>query len=189
MGERQRVGGAQGATLFEVMVALALLAGAVVALANLFTVASRSNSLSRSGTTAAQLAGQKMEQLHGLAWGYRDDGTELTDATSNVCVSPEAGAGGTGLGVSPPGTLFSSVPGFVDYVDHDGGWVGTGSSPPPAAAYVRRWSIDPLPASPGDTLVFRVAVFRRGTEAGGRGVLGGRFDVALLTSVKTRRAP
>jgi hypothetical protein len=48
----------------------------------------------------------------------------------------------------------------VDYLDAYGAWVGTGSSPPAGALYVRRWSVEPLPTNPNNTLVFQVLVGR-----------------------------
>jgi len=170
-------------------VALALLAGAVVALANLYAVASRSNDLSRAGTIAAILASQKLEQLRGLAWGYRSDGRELTDTTTDVAAHPNGSTGGTGLLPSPPGSLLANVPGFVDYLDRAGAWVGTGVTPPANAAYVRRWSIGLPPGSAGDAIVIHVVVLRRGGEARVAAGLGTHFETALLTGVLARRAP
>ena len=109
-----------GFTLLEVMVALALLTGALLAVAQLLVVAARAAVLSRDVTTATCLAGQKMEQLRGLAWGFDIDGGTSDDADSDVAGWPDAVTGGTGLSRSPPGSLGSNVAGFVDYLDEAG---------------------------------------------------------------------
>lgn len=175
-----------GFALFEVMVALALLTGAVVALAGLFNVSARANRTSRASSLAVILALQKMEQLRGLAWGYGPAGEEWVDLDADISVWPES-SGGSGLAASPAGSLLANLPGFADYLDGSGNWVGTGSSPPAGTVYVRRWSIEPLADSPLDTLVLRVVVFLRGTEEGIRspGVLP--RAAAQVTSVRTRR--
>ena len=67
---------------------------------------------------------------------------------------------GAGLLPSPANTLTTSTTGFVDYLDEYGAWVGTGTTPPANAIYVRRWSIEPLPTNPNNTLVFQVLVGR-----------------------------
>jgi len=65
------------------------------------------------------------------------------------------------LAVSPPGALVANVAGYVDYVD----------------TFVRRWSVEPLPGNPGNTIVIQVLVTRAMTRGEAR-----------LVSVKTRKA-
>lgn len=164
-----------GMVLSEVVVALALVAGAVVTLAGLFGVAWRSARTSRASTQCAILAAQKVEQLRALSWGVGENGDDASDFTTDVSAWPEV-PGGTGLAASPPGALRANVPGFVDYLDDQGGWLGNGTAPPPATAFVRRWSIEPLADSPLDALVVRVVVSANACPA-----------VASLTAVRTRR--
>jgi hypothetical protein len=168
------------------MVALALFTGALVGIAGLFQVAAKANRSSRATSLASALAAQKMEQLTALAWGYGPSGEERVDLRTDVASWPET-QGGSGLTPSPAGALSSSTPGFVDYLDDQGAWIGTGLSVPPGASFVRRWSIRPLPASPLDTLVVRVVVVPRGRD--GAFPPGGRvpFDAVHLTCVRSRR--
>jgi hypothetical protein len=65
-----------------------------------------------------------------------------------------------------------------------------GAAPPLDAAYVRRWSIEPLPTNPNNTLILQVLVFSVGDRAdGGQGaVLERGRDEARLVTVKTRKS-
>ena len=47
----------------------------------------------------------------------------------------------------------------------NGAWVGTGATPPATAVYIRRWSIQPLPTNPNNTLVIQVLVTPVANEA------------------------
>ena len=134
-----------GFTLIEVMVALALLAGGFLAVAQLSVLASQMSHLSRAMTTGTRLAAERMEQLRALAWGYASDGSEVGSLTP-----------------SPPGVLTSNTAGFVDYLDEKGTPVGSGLSPPQGAMFVRRWSVewDDFGAPPR-TMRLRVVVLRR----------------------------
>lgn len=175
-----------GAALFEVMVALSLLAGALVAIAALFGMATRSNRAARDSSMGTILAAQKMEQLRSLAWAYGENGSDETDVETDLSVAPE-GPGGSGLSPSPAASLLSNTMGFVDYLDDDGKWVGTGVAAPMGAVYVRRWSIEALVDSPLDTLVVRVLVVplsaARSAPPGGVPT-----EAVCLTSVRSRRA-
>ena len=44
--------------------------------------------------------------------------------------------------------MESNTPGYVDFVDQFGRYLGTGAATPANAAYIRRWSIEPLPTNP-----------------------------------------
>jgi hypothetical protein len=66
----------------------------------------------------------------------------------------------SGLSASPPDALDRDVAGFSD---RPNGWT-------------RRWSVQPLPANPGDTIVVQVRVITPGGEE------------ARMTTVRTRRA-
>ncbi len=180
-----------GFTLLEVVLALAILATGVVSAAQVIALGTRSTDSARSATMASILAGQKMEQLRALAWGYQADGTETTDVSTDAAGETAAAQGGTGLCRSPQGTLETNVEGFVDYLDGAGGWVGAGSTPPSAAEYIRRWSIEPLAAETRDTLVLEVVVFRRvAGNSRAEPASAGMFDPeeARIVGLKTRRA-
>ena len=96
-------------------------------------------------------------------------------------MTPPVPAGGVGLQASPDFSLFTSSTGYVDYLDAFGAWVGTGTTPPPNAIYVRRWSIDPLPTNPNNTLVFQVLVGRISPS-------GPPTDLGRQVSLKTRKS-
>lgn len=171
------------------MVAILLLATALVSTAQLLTIATRANMNAQRLTFATTLAQEKMEQLRGLAWGFDDLGLPINDFTTNITVDPPT-TGGVGLQPSPTNSLASNMQGYVDYVDRFGVSLGSGPNPPPNTMYVRRWSVEPLPTNPNNTLIFQVLVFNVGDRANtGTGpVLQTIRDEARLVSVKTRKS-
>jgi len=183
----------QGFSLIEVMVALGILVTVSLGVAQLFSTATRSNQAGRSRTSSSILAAEKMEQLRGLTWGFDNTalGLPLSDTTTDLSYDPPTN-GGPGLNPSPSGTLQTNTTGYVDYLDQFGNWVGTGSTPPLAAIYIRRWSVEPLPTNPNNTLIFQVMVTTvvvEATEA--KTVTGTRYrlrDDGWIVSVKTRKA-
>lgn len=178
----------RGFTLAEVLVASAIFVTGLVALAALFALSTQSNRMARANTMTMVLAQQKMEQLRGLTWGFDLLGLPLSDSTTDISVVP-ATATGSGLSPSPAGTLTQNTAGYVDYLDGLGNWVGTGPSMPRTAVYIRRWSIEPLPANPNNTLVLQVLVTRhqdRGTADSGS--VRRLPEEARLISVKTRKS-
>jgi prepilin-type N-terminal cleavage/methylation domain-containing protein len=177
-----------GFTLLEVMVALALFAGALLGLAQLMAVGARSLQLARMTGLSATLAAQKIEQLRSLAWGYDASGAGRSDVECDAGRWPDAPIGGGGLAPSPPDSLDRNVDGFADYLDESGAWLGSGASPPPATGFVRRWSIAPVGDEPAPAIVIRVVVLRRGGRALPGGGPGGDIEEARMLSVRTRRA-
>jgi type II secretory pathway pseudopilin PulG len=182
--------GEGGFSLVETMVATMLLATALVTTAQLMIVATRANMASQKSTFAATLAQEKMEQLRGLAWGFDDLGLPLNDYTSDLTVDPAAATGGTGLTPSPGNSLSSNMTGYVDYLDRHGNTLGGGANPVANTAYVRRWSVEPLPTNPNNTLILQVLVFslRDRANTGSGPVLDRAQDEARLVSVKTRKS-
>jgi prepilin-type N-terminal cleavage/methylation domain-containing protein len=182
----------RGFTLIEVVVAVGLLAVLSVGIAQLFAVATKAIHGSRGQTSTALLAVEKMEQLRALTWGFDQGpnavGLPVSDLVTDLSTDPAA-AGGLGLNPSPAGTLNSNVAGYVDYLDRDGQWVGTGQTPPRTAVYVRRWAVDPLPTNPNNTLVIRVrctTVDHLARVVGQETMRTG--DDTWLVSVKTRKS-
>lgn len=177
----------------EVAVSVFLMAISAIGVAQLFTIAARANLNAKSQTSTAVYATQKMEQLRSLAWGYEElagggVGNPITDLQTNLSVDPPAG-NGPGLAPTPPDVLDRNIPPYVDYLDAQGGWIGTGATAPPGTVYVRRWSIEPLPANPNDTLVFQVVVIPNEREARRNPSVAGRLrDETRLVSLKTRKA-
>lgn len=180
-----------GFSLVEVLVALGILAFATLTVGQLFAVATTANFASKGQTSTALLATEKMEQLRSLTWGFDQSasnlGLPLSDTTTDLS-QPTPTGGGHGLDPSPDGALETNTPGYVDYLDVNGVWVGNATAPPPGAFYVRRWAVTPLPTNPNNTLVLEVhvstvrqdAINRPGQQRWGQ-------DTHLVT-VKTRKA-
>src|SRR5258705_1884004 len=107
-----------------------------------------------------------MEQLRSLTYAFDPLGLPLTDLDTDITVVPELPNGGTGLRPSPAGALGADTAGYVDYLDANGTSLGgLAAMPPPGAAYIRRWSVEPLPINPDNTIVLHVLV----TQARHRG--------------------
>jgi type II secretory pathway pseudopilin PulG len=162
-----------GFSLLETLVATTVLTVAVAGLAQLFILATRANRSAGATTHATLLAQQKMEQLRSLTWRFEADGSPASDA---------------GLAPSPANALDANASGYSDALDRfdralDGGASG-------GAVYVRRWSIEPLPSNPGNTLVLQVRVVRATAAAArGMGTPAARMaDEARLVSVRMRKA-
>lgn len=184
----------RGFSLVEVMFAMAILMAVALGVAQLFATATKRNLDAKGQTSTAALAAQKMEQLRGLTWGFDTAGLglPLSDTTTDLSVDPPTNTG-AGLNPSPASTLQSSIPGYVDYLDQFGNWVGTGATPPANAYYIRRWSIEPLPTNPNNTLVLQVMVTTVRTEQSRAAAAGGgerwrMTDDAWIVSVKTRKS-
>lgn len=183
----------RGFSLVEVLISMGLLTVVSLGVAQLFAVATRANHVAKGQTSTTALAEQKLEQLRGLTWGFDADGQGLpvSDTTTNLSVDPPT-ANGSGLNPSPSDSLTSTSSGFVDYLDENGQYVGTGTDIPAEAVYVRRWAIQPLPTNPNNTLILQVFVtpvsnekVRRQSPASAQQRMPGD---ALLVSVKTRKA-
>lgn len=184
---RTRARSQAGFSLSEVIVASGILATGLVTVAQLFAVSTDANRVARRTSTATILAEQKIEQLRALTWGFDPLGLPVSDFTTNIGVYPPDPAGGTGLSASPPNTLTTSTTGFADYLDAYGNWVGSGAVTPRGAVFVRRWSIEPLPTNPNNTLIFQVSVTRVNQAAAAPSTV--RLpDVIRMVSVKTRKA-
>ena len=177
---------ASGFTLAEVIVSTAIFVTGIVALGQLFAMSTMSNRAARASTSTMMLAQQKMEQLRGLSWGFDVLGLPLSDSTTDLTTSP-SGNSGSGLSPSPAGTLTQNTVGFVDYLDQFGNWVGNGGSPPANAVFIRRWSIEPLPTNPNNTLIFQVLVTRLRNRTDTTTSTRRLPDEARLVSVKTRK--
>ncbi len=182
----------RGFSIIETMIAVGLLTTISLSVAQLFAVAAKRNLDARAQTSTTILAVQKMEQLRGLTWGFDTTGLGLpvSDTTTDLSVDPPS-ASGRGLNASPTGTLDGNTPGYVDYIDVYGDWVGTGASPPTNTTFIRRWSVEPLPTNPNNTLILQVLVTPSRTEAMGAGTGPRRRlpDDSWLVTVKTRKAP
>ena len=180
-----------GFTLIEVLIATALLVAMAVGVAQLLGIGVAAGRAARFHTSTAILAAGKLEQLRSLPWSF-DPGLAASmiprsDFSANLSIDPPAD-GGPGLAPSPPGTLTANVPPFVDYLDAQGTWAGNGSSPPPEALFIRRWSIVPLPRDPSRTLILSVLVTTVAQDLARGGPWTVRSgDETLLVVLNTRK--
>ena len=126
---------------------MGMLVAAMGALGQLFAVSARAVRSSQRIALAAALADNRLEELDALAWTLRPDGVLLNDSTTDLS-RPSPAPGGSGLGLSPPGTLDADTPGYVDYLDAAGRWLGAGDRAPPGTAFIRRWAVS-VPAGGG----------------------------------------
>jgi len=182
----------RGFSLVEVMVAMGLLTVVSLGVAQLFALSTRANVIAKGQTSTTAMAEQKLEQLRGLTWGFdlTGQGLPVSDTTTNLTVTPPT-HDGSGLNPSPAEALEQNTAGFVDFLDGAGGWVGTGMTPPGSAVYIRRWSIQPLPTNPNNTIVIQVLVTPITSEQARAESTFSRTRMAgdaLLVTVKTRKA-
>ena len=83
---------------------------------------------------------------------------------------------GVTLPASPAGALDRDTPGCFDYVEQNG------------ATWLRRWSIDPLPASPDNARILQVVAIRSRGAADADSDVTRRPDAARLITVRMRRS-
>ena len=148
-----------GFSLTEVVIAMALLTTVSLGVAQLFAVSTNANLKAKSATSATAMAEQKLEQLRALTWGFdlTGSGLPVSDTSTNLALAAPQPTG-PGLNPSPGDTLITNTPGYVDFLDAGGNWVGTGNVAPEGTVYVRRWSVTPLPTNPNNTLILQVLV-------------------------------
>jgi prepilin-type N-terminal cleavage/methylation domain-containing protein len=131
-----------GFSLIEVVVATAVVTLGAASLAQLFVISARANRLANDASMTMLMAEEKMEQLR-------------LDAD----------------GPSPPDALSANEEGYFDSLDAGGRSLG-GGPPPSGAAYLRRWSVEPVSSRPGSAVVLQVLVVPASVQ--GRGGSGGR---------------
>jgi len=177
-----------GFSLVEVIIATGILATALVSLAQLFAVSTASNMSARNSGTALIYAEQKIEQLRALSYTLDSAGLPITDSTTDTSVYPPAATGGTGLSPSTDNTLQSNTDGYVDYIDNIGRSLGGGETIPDNTAFIRRWSIEPLPTNPNNVIVIQVLVTRsRDRGTGDLGSVARGADEARLMTIRSRK--
>ena len=166
----------RGFSLIEVMVASAILACAVLSVAQLVAASTASTSGARGVSEATLLAWQKLDQLRSLALTFDDAGGPVTDASTDTASDPQRALGGTGLAPSPGGTLSQDTNGYVDYLDALGHSLGGGARGPAGTRYRRRWAVELSGGNP-DVLILRVRVLDVARDA----------TLASATTIRTRR--
>lgn len=193
---RSRCTDDRGFSLVEVLVAMLVLSVGLISVAQLFALSTKGNTAARANTFTVMLAQQKMEQLRALTWGFDTLNLPVSDYTTDTtnvgtlvgCTSSGTGAG-TGLSPAPAGTLSQNTDGWVDYLDVNGCDLGGGATAPQGTTYIRRWSVEPLPTNPNNTLILQVLVTKR-TNRGeaDQGSVARLPEEARLMSVKTRKS-
>jgi type II secretory pathway pseudopilin PulG len=93
-----------------------------------------------------------------------------------VATFAEQDAHGAISSVSPAGALDRNIAGYCDDVDQNG------------ATYLRRWSIEALPAFPDSAFVVQVLATRSRGPGDATSSLARRPDTARLITVRTRRS-
>ena len=177
-----------GFSIVEVLVATGLLASALVALAQLFAIATTTNAAARNSTITMMLAEQKIEQLRALQYTFDRAGLPVQDTATDLAVYPPAATGGKGLSPYTENTLQANTDGYVDYLDQWGRTLGGGTVIPDETAYIRRWSVEPLPTNPNNVIILQVLVTRereRGT--GDLGSVSRGAQEARLMTIKSRK--
>jgi len=186
---RSNVATETGSTLVEVLIATLVLLTGVLAMAQMFVLSTKNNVTSRSDTLSTVLAEQKLEQLRSLAYGFDMAGLPVSDISTDTSVSPPAADGGTGLQPSPASALQENTVGFVDHVDRNGAVVGNAVGAPGNAWYTRRWSVEPLPTNPNNTLILQVLVTPvRDRGAADQSNVARLQGEARVMTIKTRKA-
>ena len=154
---------AAGYALVETLVAAGILVGLAAGVAHVAVLTGAAVQASGAQGRALFLAVQKMEQLQSLAWTFDAGLQPVSDEATSLAVDPPA-PGGRGLQPSGPLTGPAGGAGYVDYLDRDGRWIGTGAQPPAGTAFVRRWSVSPAGAPGGDALLLQVLVAAAGVR-------------------------
>jgi hypothetical protein len=169
MTKRKLASNASGFALLDAVIAAAIATTIAAGSYMLLSVAIRATQRARTQTVETMAAVRKMEELRSLEWGHvttRAPAISMSSSDLTTDLSNDPGTDdGPGLLRSPPGTLNGNVDAYVDYLDANGGWIGRGQSPPAAAVYVRRWSVQPHSSDPDNVLVFEVVVGRRGSAS------------------------
>jgi len=119
--------------LVETLVAALLLAGGLLGVAPLFGVALQADMRSRDVSYEAVLAQDKLHELLAVPYG------ELT--------------------LLPDDAWMRSVTGAEEFLDEVGEAAGS-TTPGPAAVYVRRWTVLPVPGHADAGRILQVAVAR-----------------------------
>ena len=151
-----------GYALIETLVAAAIVVALAAGVAQVALLTGAAVQASGAQGRALFLAVQKIEQLQSLAWTFDADLQPVSDESTSLAFDPPA-PGGRGLQASGPVT-GTGGDGYVDYLDRDGRWIGTGPQPPAGTAFVRRWSVSPLAAAGGDPLLLQVVVVATGVR-------------------------
>ena len=141
-----------------------------------------------SSTITMMLAEQKIEQLRALQYTFDRAGCPCRTPTTDLAVYPPAATGGKGLSPHTDNTLQANTDGYVDYLDHWGRTLGGGTVVPDNTAFIRRWSVEPLPTNPNNVIILQVLVTRqRDRGTGDAGSVSRGPQEARLMTIKSRK--
>ena len=146
-----------GFALLDALIGMMVVVTVAGGMAGLLTWSTRAAASAGTQTIATMLARQKLEQLQALEWSVDEAGVPHSDDSASVAVDPMRESG-PGLRPSPAATVDIDTAEYVDFVAADGRWRGNRDPPDPGAAFVRRWSVEPLPADPLHSLILTVSV-------------------------------
>ena len=152
-----------GYALVETLVAAAIVVALAAGVAHVVLLAGAAVHASGTQGRALFLAIQKIEQLQSLVWTFDGALQVVSDEETSLAFDPPA-PGGRGLQPSGPVSGPGIDAGYVDYLDRDGRWVGTGARPPVGTAFVRRWSVSRVAPPFGDALLLQVMVVATGAR-------------------------
>jgi hypothetical protein len=141
---RFRLAAARGFGLIEVLIAATTIVVALSGLAHLAVAAALADRRAQTLTLAAIYAQQKLELLIPLA-----------------ALDPAIAA-------SPGGGLTRNVDGYCEFLDTHGSVIAGGTTAPAGAAFVRRWTIEPVVTGTGVAVALGVLVIdvrRTGLDA------------------------
>ena len=130
----------RGFTLIETVVATSLLITALAGVAQLFMLSAQLTRQAGASGVALAAAQEKLEELRGLAFAYDEAGALIT--ASNLAASDSS-------------SLDADIAPHVEWLDASGQ-----ASTAAAAAFVRRWRISTIGASPPESIAIEVCVFR-----------------------------
>ena len=153
---------ARGFTLFETLVATAVLVTALAGVAQLFVLGSHLTRQAGTSGLALMAAQDRLESLRGLAFTYDPNGLQATAAA---------------LEPSPPFSLSEDVEPYVDWLDPE----GRVTEDPDVAVLTRRWRVTSLGATTPEAIALEVCVFpfAHNGDAGGAD--------ACLSTIRTRQ--
>ena len=184
LGRRVSAG---GFALIEALIAAGLVIGLAAGVAQLIGMSAKVVRATADDTSGLLLAVQKLEQLRALEWSLEPaTGAAVSDRVTDLSHDPPR-AGGSGLVPSPGSSLAHDTPGYVEYLDATGRWVGTGTSPAPGTVYVRRWAVVAHDAGPDDLRVLHVVVMSLATALRLSGTFTPEaFGVTWLATLRAR---
>jgi prepilin-type N-terminal cleavage/methylation domain-containing protein len=153
----------RGFTLFETLIATAILVTALAGVAQLFVLSTHLTRQANTAGAALVAAQEKLEILCGLSFGFDASGVAITNPS---------------LDVSPPSSLDEDVAAYVDWIDAAGESSATNEN----SVFVRRWRVSSISSGAPDAVTVEVCVFRMPAEN-----VDARGADACLSTVRTRQ--